>query len=81
MSVTILTMMLGTDGLSATTVATDLAVKSDLATHGLFLAQQFQNTDLIANLQTGWADFLQSGKAGALAVGLVIGYTLRGITR
>lgn len=82
-------MMVGADGLSAaalvqpigTIVATDLAVKFDVTTHGLFLAQQFQNVDLMANLQNGWADFLQTGKAGALAVGLVMGYTIRGITR
>lgn len=52
-----------------------------VTTHGLILAQQFQNVDIIANLQNGWTDFLQTGKAGALAVGLVIGYTIRGITR
>jgi hypothetical protein len=89
MSVTIFTMMVGADGFSAaalakpigTIIATDLALKFDLATQGLFLAQQFQSVDLMANLQNGWADFLQTGKAGALAVGLVMGYTIRGITR
>jgi hypothetical protein len=81
MSVTIFSMMIGADGLSVAATATDLAVKFDMTTQGLFLAQQFQNTDLMANLQNGWADFLQTGKAGALAVGLVIGYTVRGITR
>jgi hypothetical protein len=86
MSVTIFTIM---DGVSVvalakpigTIIATDLAVKFDLATQGLFLAQQFQSVDLMANLQNGWTDFLQTGKAGALAVGLVMGYTIRGITR
>jgi hypothetical protein len=86
MSVTIFTIM---DGVSAvalakpigTIIATDLAVKFDLAMQGLFLAQQFQSVDLMANLQNGWTDFLQTGKAGALAVGLVMGYTIRGITR
>jgi hypothetical protein len=81
MSVMLLTMMAGGDGLSAAAIATDLAVKFDLATHGVLLAQQFQNIDLMANLQNGWSDFLQTGKAGALAVGLVMGYTIRGITR
>lgn len=74
-------MMVERDGLAAATIATDLAIKFDLTTQGLFLAQQFQSVDLIANLQNGWTDFLQTGKAGALAVGLVIGYTIRGITR
>ena len=52
-----------------------------LTTHGLVLAQQFQNVDIMSNIQNGWSDFLQTGKAGALAVGLVMGYTIRGITR
>ncbi len=89
MSFTIFSMMVGADGLSAATLATpigtiiasDLAVKFDVATHGLFLAEQFQSVDLMANIQNGWSDFLQTGKAGALAVGLVMGYTIRGITR
>jgi hypothetical protein len=86
---TICTMLVGADGSSAATlakpigtiIATELAVKFDLATQGLLLAQQFQSVDLLANLQNGWSDFLQTGKAGALAVGLVMGYTIRGITR
>jgi hypothetical protein len=81
MSFTIFTMMVGADSSSAAAIASDLAVKFDVTTHGLFLAQQFQNVDIMVNIQNGWTDFLQTGKAGALAVGLVIGYTLRGITR
>jgi hypothetical protein len=50
-------------------------------THGLVLAQQFQNTDILGNIQSGWTDFLQTGKAGTLAIGLVMGYMIRGITR
>lgn len=50
-------------------------------THGIILAAQFQNVDIIANMQSGWTDFLHTGKAGALAVGLIMGYTIRGITR
>jgi hypothetical protein len=59
----------------------NLAIHLDINNHGLILAQQFQNVDIMANLQSGWADFLQTGKAGALAVGLVMGYMIRGITR
>jgi hypothetical protein len=66
---------------SVAAIGTDLSLYFSVATHGLVLAQQVQNVDLMANLQTGWTDFLQTGKAGALAVGLVIGYTIRGITR
>jgi hypothetical protein len=60
---------------------TNLQIQLDMATQGLVLAQQFQNTDILGNIQTGWTDFLQTGKAGALAVGLVMGYMIRGITR
>lgn len=52
-----------------------------ISTHGLMLAQQFENIDLVANLQVAWADFLQTGKAGALTIGLVFGYMIRGMTR
>ena len=63
------------------TIGTNLHVQFDLISHGLVLAEQFQNVDLMGNMQTGWTDFLQSGKAGTLAIGLVIGYMIRGITR
>ena len=53
----------------------------NLITHGLFLAQQFQNVDILGNIQNGWNDFLQSGKAGTFTIGLVLGYVVRGITR
>ena len=53
----------------------------DLTTYGLVLAQQFQNVDILGNIQNGWNDFLQSGKAGTLTIGLVLGYVVRGLTR
>ena len=61
-------------------VGTNLYTQFDLTTHGLVFAQQFQNTDLMANVQVAWNDFLHTGKAGVLAIGLVLGYTIRGIT-
>jgi hypothetical protein len=67
--------------LPLTTISTHLQAQFELTNHGLVLAQQFQNTDLMGNMQTGWTDFLQSGKAGVLAIGLVVGYMVRGITR
>jgi hypothetical protein len=77
-----LTIFAMTHGLpSAVAIGTDLALHFGVTTHGLVLAQQVQNVDLMANLQNGWTDFLQTGKAGALAVGLVMGYTIRGVTR
>jgi hypothetical protein len=59
----------------------ELGSKFDLTTHGLVIAQQFQNVDILGNIQNGWNDFLQTGKAGASVVGLVVGYMIRGITR
>ena len=67
--------------ISIAAIGPDLEVNFSIVTHGLVLAQQFQNVDIIANIQNGWGDFLQTGKAGALAVGLVMGYMIRGITR
>jgi hypothetical protein len=52
----------------------------DLFSHGLVIAEQFQNVDILGNIQSGWNDFLHTGKAGAMAIGLVIGYMVRGIT-
>jgi hypothetical protein len=59
----------------------EIGTNLDITTHGLVLAQQFQNVDLLGNMQAGWADFLQSGKAGTFTIGLVLGYVVRGITR
>ncbi len=82
MSFTILTMTVSThEWLAAISIGRDLAVHFDPIAHGLLLAEQFQSTDVMGNIQNGWKDFLQTGKAGALAVGLVMGYTIRGITR
>jgi hypothetical protein len=62
-------------------ISTDLQLRFDVTTHGLVLAEQFQNVDIMGNIQSGWTDFLQTGKAGTLAIGLVMGYMVRGITR
>lgn len=62
-------------------IGTNLHLQFDIATHGLVLAQQFENVDILSNIQNGWTDFLQTGKAGTLAIGLVMGYMVRGITR
>jgi hypothetical protein len=58
----------------------EIGTNLDITTHGLFLAQ-FQNVDILGNIQAGWTDFLQSGKAGTFTIGLVLGYVVRGITR
>jgi hypothetical protein len=82
MSFTLLAMISDTHcQLMPLTIGNDLAVPSHIVTHGLVIAQQFENIDLMANVQNGWTDFLKTGKAGALAIGLVLGYMIRGITR
>ena len=82
MSFTLLTTIGDTHfQLMSIAIGNDLTLYSHVVTHGLVLAQQFQNVDLMANVQNGWTDFLKTGKAGALAIGLVLGYMIRGITR
>jgi hypothetical protein len=82
MSFTLLAMIGDTHcQLMPLTIGNDLAVPSHIVTNGLVIAQQFENIDLMANVQNGWTDFLKTGKAGALAIGLVLGYMIRGITR
>jgi hypothetical protein len=61
-------------------IATNLAGQFDPTTHGLVISQ-FQTVDILGNIQNGWTDFLQSGKAGTFATGLVLGYVVRGVTR
>jgi hypothetical protein len=61
-------------------VIANLQIDLDVFSHGLVLAEQFQNVDILGNIQNGWTDFLHTGKAGAMAVGLVIGYMVRGMT-
>jgi hypothetical protein len=62
-------------------IGTSVNGQLGVTTHGLVLAQQFQNVDVLGNIQNGVTDFIQTGKAAILAVGLVMGYTIRGITR
>jgi hypothetical protein len=62
-------------------IGTNLQIQLDITNHGLVLAEQFQNVDILGNIQSGWTDFLQTGKATTFVVGLVLGYMVRGITR
>jgi hypothetical protein len=59
----------------------NLELNSTLSTHGLVIMAEIPNVDILSNMQTGWTDFLQSGKAGASVIGLVAGYMIRGITK
>jgi hypothetical protein len=62
------------------TLPLELGTNLDLhSTYGIFA--QVPNVDILTNLQTGWTDFIQTGKAGAAVVGLVLGYMIRGITK
>jgi hypothetical protein len=56
-------------------------LNSTLSTHGLVIMAEIPNVDILSNMQTGWTDFIQSGKAGASVIGLVAGYMIRGITK
>jgi hypothetical protein len=59
----------------------NVELNSTLSTQGLVLMAEIPNVDILSNMQTGWTDFIQSGKAGALVIGLVTGYMIRGITK
>ena len=59
----------------------NVELNSTLSTHGLVIMAEIPNVDILSNMQTGWNDFLQSGKAGVAVVGLVMGYMIRGITK
>jgi hypothetical protein len=59
----------------------NVELNSTLSTQGLVIMAEIPNVDILSNMQTGWTDFIQSGKAGASAIGLVMGYMIRGITK
>jgi hypothetical protein len=42
---------------------------------------QYLQTDILANIQQAFDNFLKSGQAGAATIGLVVGYVIRGITK
>lgn len=42
---------------------------------------KYLQTDILANIQNAFQNFLNSGQAGAMTIGLVVGYVVRGITR
>jgi hypothetical protein len=59
----------------------NVELNSTLSTQGLVLMAEIPNVDILSNMQTGWTDFIQSGRAGASVIGLVAGYMIRGITK
>lgn len=64
----------------AVDLVANLHIDLNLSSHGLIVAEQFQNVDILSNMQAGWNDFLSTGKAGVFAIGLVMGYTVRSMT-
>jgi hypothetical protein len=70
--------------LPALSLSWELGQNVELATfstQGLVIMAEIPNVDILSNMQTGWTDFIQSGKAGASVIGLVVGYMIRGITK
>jgi hypothetical protein len=39
------------------------------------------DTDILAKIQVTFKNFLESGQAGFMTVGLIVGYVVRGITK
>lgn len=44
------------------------------------LAQQVTDPDLLGNFQKAFNNFIQTGQAWALLIGLIVGYMIRGFT-
>lgn len=44
------------------------------------LAQQVTDPDLLGNFQQAFNNFIQTGQAWALLIGLILGYMIRGFT-
>lgn len=44
------------------------------------LAQQISNSDILGDFQKAFNNFIQSGQASALLIGLILGYVIRGLT-
>jgi hypothetical protein len=46
----------------------------------ILMAQSVTDPDLLGNLQKAFNNFIQSGQAWAMLIGLIIGYMLRSLT-
>lgn len=44
------------------------------------IAQTIHDSDLLGNVQKSFSNFIESGQAWALLIGLIIGYMIRGLT-
>ena len=45
-----------------------------------FLAQNVRDPDVLGDIQKSFDNFIKSGQVWALAIGVIVGYMLRGIT-
>lgn len=52
----------------------------DFQNNWTLLAQQVSDPDLLGNFQKAFNNFIQTGQAWALLIGLIIGYMIRGFT-
>lgn len=52
----------------------------DLPIDLTFIAQTIHDSDLLGNFQKSFSNFIESGQAWALLIGLIIGYMIRGLT-
>jgi hypothetical protein len=67
-----------------TSVVNSLHLLIDLVslqlTDGLVLAQQFEDPDVLGQMQQAFNNFIESGQVWAFLIGLVIGYIFRGMS-
>ncbi|MEQ8960385.1 MAG: hypothetical protein RLP02_21085 [Coleofasciculus sp. C2-GNP5-27] len=49
-------------------------------TDGLVFAQQFEDPDVLGQIQQAFNNFIESGQVWAFLIGLVIGYIFRGMS-
>jgi len=67
-----------------TSVVTGLHSLIDLVspwlTDGLVLAQQFEDPDILGQIQQAFNNFIESGQVWAFLIGLIIGYIFRGMS-
>lgn len=52
----------------------------DLPIDLTLIAQTIHDSDLLGNVQKSFSNFIESGQAWALLIGLIIGYMIRGLT-
>lgn len=51
---------------------------SDIIPQITILAQKIEDPDVIGQIQDAWFNFIDSGQAWALAIGVFFGYTFKG---